>query len=99
MPATAIIGLGRTTMQMPDQLGDWTEDQMFRYDQARETIRSVIGAYSARLADAAPADVETLEAEQARHAQLLRTLDPGDTAAVERVLNEYPALLARLTGR
>ncbi|MGC4773677.1 hypothetical protein ACLQ25_32545, partial [Micromonospora sp. DT44] len=98
----AIVGVGkqrRDVMGTPERKAGWSEAQMSLYDQARETIRSVVAAYSARLAAADPAEYEALRAEQHRHARLLRTLRPEDTSTIALVLAEYPTLLASIDGR
>ncbi|WP_433051992.1 hypothetical protein [Dactylosporangium sp. CS-033363] len=73
-----------------------------RYDAALELIEEAIACYARLLnravANGNAAERDRLQADQAACVTEQRLLRPGD-AAVDRVLSEYPALIAWLRDR
>jgi hypothetical protein len=82
---------------------EWNRRDSVRYDAALEAIDEAIACY-ARLRNRAATsgnamEAERLHAEQAACVAEQKLLRPGDTMAIERVLSEYPALIAWLRDR
>ncbi|WP_433610703.1 hypothetical protein ACQP2P_42025 [Dactylosporangium sp. CA-139114] len=82
---------------------EWSRRDSARYDAALEAVEEAIACY-ARLRNRAvasgnDAEAERLLADQAACVTEQRLLRPDDTAAVARILAEYPALIAWLRDR
>jgi hypothetical protein len=82
---------------------EWNRRDSARYDAALEAIEEAIACYARlrnRAVSAGDADeAARLHAEQAACVTQRNLLRPGDSAAVDRVLNEYPALIVWLRDR
>jgi hypothetical protein len=84
---------------MEQQLGSdaiWTNDQLRRFETAKDTLRALIAAYSARIADDHPFALQDLRDARTRHAERLRTLAAADADEIAEILNEYPALILQV---
>ncbi|MGC9670947.1 hypothetical protein ACNTMW_30920 [Planosporangium sp. 12N6] len=77
-------------------LGNWNADEVDRFELAQQTLRTLIAAYSARIAGANDVEADRLRAERSRYADELRRLDPTDTATLARIAADYPALVDRV---
>jgi tellurite resistance protein len=73
-----------------------TQDQIVQFDLAKDTLRTLIAAYSARMATADGATAEALRAAQMRYAGQLRQLSIRDTAAITKILRDYPELIRQV---
>jgi hypothetical protein len=80
----------------PGDLGNWSNDDIHRFELAQHILRMIIGAYSGRMEGAPPAEEERLLEQQASYAAELRQLDAEDTANLERIIAEYPELLRQV---
>ncbi|WP_432979851.1 hypothetical protein [Dactylosporangium sp. CA-233914] len=82
---------------------EWNRRDSARYDTALEIIDEAIACY-ARLRNRAvasgnAAEAERLHSEQAACVTEQKLLRPGDSVAIDRVLRDYPALIAWLRDR
>jgi hypothetical protein len=82
---------------------EWNRRDGARFDAAMEAIDEAIACYT-RLRNRAAtagqaAEAERLLAEQSACVTEQKLLRPGDAAAVDRVLRDYPPLIAWLRDR
>ena len=86
-----------TDNQFSGEIGNLGEADTAAYERATDIYRALLGVLDARIdRETDPAAAERLQADAVRYAGEQRALRVGDRAGVQRVIDQYPALVREL---